>query len=1096
MSAAGVAGPPPHPSSPASGPNGQPPRTTSFNGGEVAFPHIDDLKARALSSINRNVSIGKLFEAADSAFNSAKTNVDFRRPDLAFVEYLRAYEIIVEILPRHKDFTFWVHDQHGSQRLAVLQRKIVAMHEQFENIKKIIVDNNARMGTQSQQRRAGTGHIRSESDMSPATGTAAKVKPSPSPKPERLHARPMSVAATNGNGNVTSPTDILSDRFARLRGLGQGEAGRPASRASNTSTTSLPYSGTSNSDYGAETSGSTPRTSFAMLRPQGPRSMPENGDFSSRSSTYPLDTELAAAMPQAPPPTYSPARNMETTGNIAPPRHSARSLAGPASRKSSVAPISSSASAVAPNGGSGDYFPAYNATTTAPTAVPRRRSVHVPKERSIAAERLYDYLERFNILLIDFRSREDFDQGHIYARNVICIDPLIMQSGLSAEQLSDKLVLSPEEEQELFYNRDQFELVVCYDEETSSERYMTSPQGEKEQKLKMLQEALEDFNQDKPLQRPPILLIGGITAWVDLMGNQALRTSQTQARAKAGRPIQRRPLRRDGQISIPRRRVRDYNPLDADEEKKWRDRAVSESVPVAPVVLPDGANDELVEEDEDERYPSIEDFNARFPDASQLSPGAAPGAPMQAPPELPPKIPTYPTRPPPSVYPQVPTRPAPAAPRMSYTGVSDRSASQSTPTPRTSSALTPYVPPKYLASNLRLPRTGLYNFGSTCYMNATLQALSATTPLSIMFLDDGFKSAVQKDNWKGSRGLLPEIYSNVIRNLWNGDSSYIKPSTLRSFCGRLNATFSDPNQQQDAQEFFSFLVDCLHEDFNGVWSRSPLRPLTDQEEAKRERMPKLVVAKMEWSRWLHRDSSCISTLLYGQLSSRVRCPKCATTSTQYEAWAGLQIEIPDRREALLQDCLREHFSDELLDDENQWTCPTCKVPRRASKKLTITRLPPFLVITLRRFRTERQTQRKLHTHVRFPLNGLDMSEFVVPPPSPSEAQQILAQYGPEGLNPPDSAQVPPFIYDAYAVVQHHGQSTRSGHYTCAAKDPARGCWRLFNDTTPRDFHPPGEGGISNGLDNDLAYMVFYQRRRQPSVEGSNGQVTNGHGGMN
>jgi ubiquitin carboxyl-terminal hydrolase 8 len=718
---------------------------------------------------------------------------------------------------------------------------------------------------------------------------------------------------------------------------------------------------------------------------------------------------------------------------------------------------------------------------------PRRKSVHMPKEGSITAERLYDYLERYNILLIDFRPREDFDHGHIFARNVICIDPLIMQPGLSAEQLSDKLVLSPESEQDLFYKRDSFELVVFYDSSTGSEGFLIRPQTELEMKLKQLHEALYDFNQDRPLQRPPIFLIGGIQAWIDLMGTQALQTSDTLTRVKPGRQIQRRPLRSDGPVQVPKRRVREYDPLDADEERKWRDRAISESVPSAPVALPDDTQDDESSDqqgDEPDKYPSIEDFNARFPDANQLSPSL----PLyDRPTEMTNhavRIPTYPSRPPLSTLPQAPMRPAPAAPRMSYTGVSERSVSQTTLVPRTNSGLTPYVPSKYLASNLRLPRTGLYNFGSTCYMNATLQALSATTPLSIMFLDDGFKSAVQKDNWKGSSGLLPEIYSNVIRNMWNGESSYIKPSTFRSFCARLNKTFSDPHQQQDAHEFFSFLVDCLHEDFNGVWSRSPLRPLTLQEEAKRERMPKMVVARMEWNRWAHRDNSYISSLLYGQSSSRLRCPECGTTSTQYDAWAGLQVEIPECREARLQDCLRAHFRDELLDDGNQWTCPSCKKPRRASKKLTITRLPPYLAITLGRFRTEGSSQRKVHTQVRFPLTGLDLAEFLVQPPSsPAEVQQIMAAYGPESLKPPDTAQVPPFIYDAYAVVQHHGQSTRSGHYTCAAKDPARGCWRLFNDTGAKDFDPhsssasASHGGEGHALDNDLAYMIFYQRRR-------------------
>jgi ubiquitin carboxyl-terminal hydrolase 8 len=165
--------------------------------------------------------------------------------------------------------------------------------------------------------------------------------------------------------------------------------------------------------------------------------------------------------------------------------------------------------------------------------------------------------------------------------------------GLSAEQLADKLVLSPETEQDLFFKRDYFELVVYYDASTQSEGFLTRPQVETEVKLKQLHEALYDFNQDKPLQRPPIFLVGGIAAWVDLMGMQALQASDTMTRVKPGRPIQRRPAKGDGPVQLPKRRVREYDPLDADEARKWRDRAISESVPSAPVTIPEDSTDEV-----------------------------------------------------------------------------------------------------------------------------------------------------------------------------------------------------------------------------------------------------------------------------------------------------------------------------------------------------------------------------------------------------------------------------------------------------------------------------------------------------------------------
>ncbi|KAM3415447.1 Ubiquitin carboxyl-terminal hydrolase 4 [Cercospora zeina] len=1015
-------------------------------GGERVFPHISDLQADALFGLsNAGQSITQLLARAEHSVKDATFNLEYRRPDMAFVDYLRAAEIAVEIVPHHRDYIHFIHDQHGLQKLQVLQRRITALAEQYDSIKQIIVHNNSRNGTVPRSQRQNASEGQGVENGSPQLGTH-KAKPSVSPKPDKLHARPLSAIS----GHVPqSMKQNLDDRFAKLRVSGPNTLGSRASLSSPPAA-SMPSAG----DYGGLSGASAPRT-----KPQGPRRML-------------LDTELAAAMPKAPSPTYSPARNMQTTGDIAPPRHSVRSLAS--SRKSSLISNTCAVASVA-TVETHDSAATFNGAP--PRPLPRRKSVHMPKETRITAERLYDYLERFDIMLIDCRSRADFDQGHIFSRNVICVEPVGLCQGMSAEQLADKLILSPEDEQEIFHHRDQYDLVVYYDGDTKSETFLTGPQNEAEMHLKYLHEALYEFNQERQLQRPPIILIGGIDAWIDLVGNAALVTTATQARSKHGRPLQRRSAVRDGQQKLPKLRLRDYNPLDAEEEQRWRDRAQSESVPQASSFgqheVNEGDSDDA---DEVTRFPNIDEFNARFPDAGVLA-AQAPSRPASTPISSGFEVPKYPSTPDHSVYPHPPppTRPPPAAPRVSYTGVSDRAVSQSTPVSRTSGQLLPYVPQRYLAQNLRLPKTGIQNFGNTCYMNATLQALSATTPLTIMMLDDQYKRLVQKDNWKGSRGLLPEIYANTVRSLWQGDVDYIKPTTLLTFCGRLNSTFKDPHQQQDAQEFFSFIVDCLHEDFNAVWSKNPLRVLTEQEEAKRERMPAIVVAKTEWGRYVHRENSFLTSLFYGQHSSRLQCSHCNFTSTTYEAWALLQVEIPVTRDAQLQDCLRAHFRDELLDKENQWSCPKCKTPRRAAKKLTMTRAPPFLVVALKRFKSNtRGDQRKLRTAVRFPLTGLNMEEFVLPQPSHQEAQEIARNYGQDALKVEDSL-TPPYMYDAYAVVRHLGDSTRSGHYTALVRDKARSCWRQFNDTRCQDFQPENLRP-DQALDNEQAYLIFYQRR--------------------
>jgi len=1086
--------------------------------GERVFAHIDDLKAQAREGYNPYNTIPTLLNIADTALNQAHAhNTTFRRPDRAFVEFLRASDIVVEIIPRHKDYPSVINSvdhPEQTQKYRVLKGRVNASTEQYANIKQIIISNNKRNGVRPQgvASQDEDGHVKAESapviNGHHASGEELnKMKPVPSPKPEKLHGRAISPASANVNGS-TPNVDALAARFASLR-----RSATNAAESFRSSNSSSPVSMPAAADFAPA------RSSFDILtarppKPQGPRGMP-NGS----TSILPLTSKSVPGLPQAPPAAYSPARNMNTAGDIAPPRHSARSLASSNTRRSSMAP-SSSASSVAPNGtgASGEYFPSPPANGA--TRPARSASLHMHQDIVISAERLFDYLERYYVLLIDFRSRDQFDKGHIYHRNVMCVEPMTVRENFSAEQLFDTLVLSPDNEADMFNQRDQFDLVVYYDAETQAAYPFRGMAGESGQRLRYLHETLWDFNQEKPLRNCPVLLRGGIEAWVDLVGRQALMESNTLARVKHGRPIVRRPLATarangTGNLTVPRRRVRNYNPLDEEEENKWRERARAESVvlPQGPVIPDEGDEDQRLEGfdgGEEGADSAIREFNARFPDAGNLDALAfASQQPTRLPPSIPPKIPEYPPPPPASAFPQTPARPVPAAPRMSYTGVSDRAVSAATPQSRTPSGqLSAYVSPKFLAANLRLPRTGIINFGQTCYMNATLQALSATLPLSTFFMDDAFKAQLQRDNWRGSKGVMTEIYVNVVRSLWKGDVEAIRPLTLRSYVKRICDAFNN-DDQQDAKEFLELLLDQLHEDVNAMWSRTPLKALTAEQEARRESMPTFLVAKTEWDRFTHRSLSFVQGLFAGQHASKLTCLTCAFTSTTYEAFTALSVEIPPKSGPggiTLDDCLRSYCSEEQLLTDNAWHCPRCKTTRDAAKRITLTRAPQFLVVHFKRFattassssfslRSNKGTARKISTPVDFPLNNLDIGPYMLPAPSAEEAAHISRlPHGSEALRP-HPATTGPFRYDCYAVVRHLGATEKSGHYMCAARDQARRCWRLYNDSQVMDFQPeerpaPGEGGGGGGarrLQSGDAYIVFYQRiggaALLPAVEG-------------
>lgn len=148
-------------------------------------------------------------------------------------------------------------------------------------------------------------------------------------------------------------------------------------------------------------------------------------------------------------------------------------------------------------------------------------------------------------------------------------------------------------------------------------------------------------------------------------------------------------------------------------------------------------------------------------------------------------------------------------------------------------------------------------------------------------------------------------------------------------------------------------------------------------------------------------------------------------------------------------------------------CPHCKCRRQATKQILITRVPQILCIHLKRFFRVDRAQQKISTIVDFPLHGLDIGPCVGATFRREEANST---------SHPDWAVTPPFAYDAYAVMRHHGNTIMSGHYTAVVKDKVRNMWVNFNDERVAEVDPPRLPAASR-LQNSEAYILFYERVR-------------------
>lgn len=936
----------------------------------------------------------------------------------------------------------------------------------------------------------------------------------PSPTEYQRAAGALQSKLNTNRYSAPPAEDMLAQRFARLKATspptndpGPGRAGNLAMPMSSGYDDSDDYYPSRPPSNLSQQQGSPP--AIPPRRPLGPRTMPSPQIPPTLPPKIPV---MNTSLPRAPDPAYSPITTVPSQPPSNPPRTSTESSRGSTSRYNHIleSPRGGSPMSMNNNNGGLDENPYRSQTPNGLQREPQNSTADLPHHHAIHAQELLDYLRQYNVLLIDVRTREHYDNGHIYAKSVICVEPVVLKENVSAEELEERLVVSPEHEQALFEQRNEFDMVVYYDQGTDSVNYLAgSPVGTSAPHLRALHDTLYEFNAYKPLKdgRPPALLLGGLDAWIDLMGQNSLATSSTaivmgsiQAKRpvrKPGRPLGRVPtmVSANSSLEVRKRRLREYKPLNPEELTAWMEKSRVEEIDTSAYIqdqqpLTEEPEEEAGFEDDTQNQSqrpasfvhTYEDFLRRFPEPHAMQESMT--VPQTRPPVMGPPLPALPPFPgtagappvPNYAAPQIPapSRPPPAVPRPKYSGVSDGRQTQPPLARQNSATKTALYTSNSALDRLKLPRTGLTNFGVTCYMNSTLQCLSATMMLSKFFIDNRFRHYVQK-NWKGSQGVMPGLFANLIRSLWKNDVEVIMPTSFRNFCGRLNQEWAI-DRQQDAKEFFDFVVDCLHEDLNINWQRTPLRPLTFAEEMQRERMAVPRVSRIEWERYCHREESFISSLFAGQHASRLRCTTCRRTSTTYEAFYSISVEIPPSGTGDIYQCLRSYCQEEMLSGDEVWKCPYCKCERVATKQIIITRAPQILVVHFKRFSASKtQSARKIHTPVEFPLYGLKMDPFVIssssPMPEPTTTATTTAATSSSNGN---SATVPPFTYDCYGVLRHIGTSMSSGHYISLVRDAQRHCWRKFDDDRTTDFNPR-DLRHKDRLQNEQAYIVFYER---------------------
>uniref|UniRef100_A0A8C0QIS5 Ubiquitin carboxyl-terminal hydrolase 8 n=1 Tax=Chelonoidis abingdonii TaxID=106734 RepID=A0A8C0QIS5_CHEAB len=328
--------------------------------------------------------------------------------------------------------------------------------------------------------------------------------------------------------------------------------------------------------------------------------------------------------------------------------------------------------------------------------------------------------------------------------------------------------------------------------------------------------------------------------------------------------------------------------------------------------------------------------------------------------------------------------------------------------------------------------TGLRNLGNTCYMNSILQCLCNAPLLADYFNRNLYQDDINRLNLLGHKGEVAEEFGIIMKALWTGQYRYISPKDFKITIGKINDQFSGYSQQ-DSQELLLFLMDGLHEDLNKADNRKRYK------EENNDHLDDFKAAELAWHKHKQLNESIIVALFQGQFKSTVQCLTCHKKSRTFEAFMYLSLPLASTSKCTLQECLRLFSKEEKLTDNNRFYCSHCKTRRDSLKKIEIWKLPPVLLVHLKRFSYDGRWKQKLQTYVDFPLESLDLSQYVIGPKSNLKR---------------------------YNLFSNHYGGLDGGHYTAYCRNARKQRWYKFDDHEVFEIS-------GSSVKSSAAYILFY-----------------------
>lgn len=432
---------------------------------------------------------------------------------------------------------------------------------------------------------------------------------------------------------------------------------------------------------------------------------------------------------------------------------------------------------------------------------------------------------------------------------------------------------------------------------------------------------------------------------------------------------------------------------------------------------------------------------------------------------------------------------------------------------------------KAFINNNKVPKIvprGLVNTGNICFMSSILQLLLYCQPF-YQTLNIISTKTIQSLNKSASSSTplidsIIDLYKNFNVKLDDdkpnqdfGDS-FIPEQFYKEISQHSRFSHLQWGQQEDAEEFFGYLLDGLHEEFIAsvknlkdndvkilldsitseevkILIKQSLEKFSNEEDfnSKNENNSTSISngtnslinddgwhevgnnkKKISAKRTVEVKPSPIRQLFGGQFRSVLDVPKQRESqSITLDPFQQVQLDISDDNINTLEDAFKHLSQIEELQYKSDDGSDVI-----AKKQTFIDKLPEVLIVHLKRFSFVNKTQKDDH----------QKSSYLNSHSGRIEKISKKIKYDHDFTIPIDCISSttrkfnPSLNYKLIGVVYHHGMSSEGGHYTVDVLRKGLGQWIRIDDTKITKLEPEDVLSFDNNINNvKTAYILMYQK---------------------